>query len=250
MEKPLHQSLTDHICLYASFDRGYDADFSRGDRRATFNSNIVRYDPRAGRGGALIFSARDQGWTEDELVYTAQDNFPYRESAFDGTISLWLHGDPDADLSPEYPVDLFHISRHPADGSFYLDLTRPDDERYGAPRKLRLGMYGDNSKQDKLYGGQLVVVGELGWSDRRWHHVVATWENANSSRCSAALYIDGRRRGWLEGFPHRLTWDMSQLAIGIGQRYVGQIDELLVLDIALSPEQVRRLYGGEVPLPG
>jgi hypothetical protein len=237
--------LQKHTCLYASFDESIDADLSRGDPKAAMNADVVRLEPQSGRfGGALVFNARDHGWEEDEFLYSAKDNFPYGEDSFDGTISLWLNGDPDMDLSPQYPVDPFHISRHAADASFYLDLTRPNDWRYGSPRKLRFGVYNDSPEQNMFVGGQLIVAGELGWYDRKWHHVVATWRSANSGQPdgSAALYIDGRLRGTMQAYEHRLTWNVGDMVIALGQRYVGKIDELLIAERALSAKQVDSLF--------
>jgi hypothetical protein len=245
MSKDLAEYLREHICVYASFDRMIDADFSRGDRTATYHPEVVRHDSTGGRyGGALVFNAKDHGWVEDEFFYAAKDNFPYSAEPFSGTVSLWLNGDPDADLSDEYPVDPFHISHHSADGSFYLDLTRPNDERYGSPRKLRFGIYGDSPAQDRYVGGQLIVVSELGWKSGDWHHLVATWRNVNTGRndAAAALYIDGVRRGWMEGYAHQLTWNVEKLTIGLGQRYVGKIDELLILDVEFSGDEVEAIY--------
>lgn len=245
MSKELTGYLREHTCLYASFDQTMNADFSRGDGKATYRPEVVRHDLEGRRfGGALVFSARDHGWAKDEFFYAAKDNFSYRSEPFAGTVSLWLNGDPDADLSEAYPVDPFHIGRHAADGSFYLDLTRPNDERYGSPRKLRLGIYGDSPARERHMGGQIIVVGELGWKAGDWHHVVATWRNVNTGRNdgAAALYIDGVRRGWMGGYTHRLTWNVEQLTIGLSQRYVGKIDELLILDVALSAEEVGGLY--------
>ena len=72
----------------------------------------------------------------------------------------------------------------------------------------------------------------------------ATWRNANSGLAngSAALYVDGRLRGTMEGYEHRLTWNLDDLVIGLGQRYVGKIDELLITDAAMSSEQASSLY--------
>ncbi len=143
--------LRDHICLYASFDTSVDADISRGHGQATLNADVVCRDPDGGRhGGSLVFSAATHGWAEDELTFPAPGNFPYDQHGFSGTISLWLSTDPDADLSDDVPVDPFHISRHPSDASFYLDLTRPHDDRYGSPRKLRFGFYNDSLEQNRL----------------------------------------------------------------------------------------------------
>ena len=238
-----------HTCLYASFDRSVDADLSRGHGSATYQPSVVQCDSTAGRyGGALRFSAAQHGWAEDEFTFPAAGNFPYSKQAFSGTISLWLSGDPDEDLFPECPVDPFHISRRPADGSFYLDLTRPNDDRYGSPRKLRFGIYNDSPANDRFSGGQLIVVGELNWKRDEWHHLVATWHNANSGEKNglAEVYIDGVRRGWMEGYEHKVTWNIEELTIGLGQRYAGKIDEVLILDAALETSQVEELYG----LPG
>ena len=249
MPSPLVDLLPRHTCLYASFARTPDADFSRGDGRATYQPSVVRCDPDAGRhGGALLLNAADYGWDEDEFSYAALDNFPYATESFSGTVSLWLSGDPDQDLLPEYPVDPFHISRRAADASFYLDLTRPNDERYGSPRKLRFGLYNDSPANDRFVAGQLIVVGELNWKRGAWHHLVATWRNANSGRADglAEVYIDGVRRGWMEGYEHKLTWNPEEMTIGLGQRYTGKIDEVLILDTALDTAQVEELH----QLPG
>ena len=93
-------------------------------------------------------------------------------------------------------------------------------------------------------GGNLIVASELGWNDGGWHHIVATWKNANSGNndASAALYIDGQLRGTMQGYAHRLTWNINEMNIGLGQRYVGRIDEFLILDTALTAENTIKLH--------
>jgi hypothetical protein len=251
MATGLGATLREHVCFYASFDRTLDADISRGEGAATVNAAVARHDPQGGRsGGGVIFSARDHGWAEDELTYVASGNFPYQVDRWSGTVALWLRCDPDADLAPAYPVDPFHISRHAADGSFYLDLTRPNDDRYGSPRKLRLGLYNDSPARDRFVGGQLIVVGDLNWRADTWHHVVATWHNVNSGQAdgAAALYIDGVLRGWMAGYRHQVTWDLAALRFGLGQRYAGALDELLILDRALAAAEVAALHRLPGPL--
>jgi hypothetical protein len=250
MSESLAKLLQQHTCLYASFNSSIDADVARGDGTATMNSDVARLDPTAGRfGGGLVFSAQDHGWAEDEFTFAARDNSPYRTTEFEGTVSMWLRGDPDADLNDQFPVDPFHISRHPADGSFYLDLTRPNDWRYGSPRKLRFGLYGDSPAQDMFVGGELLVVGDLGWNDGEWHHLVATFGNVNSGRedGSASLYIDGALRATMDGYAHQLSWETESMKIGLGQRYAGAIDEFLILDTRLHAESVAELYGRDEP---
>jgi hypothetical protein len=241
----LGTGLREHICLYAAFDRGLDADVARGDGRARVNSRCVRHEPAGGRfGGALWFEAHEPP-EEDEFTFAAAENFPYAASAFDGTISMWMSLNPDEDLDPPTMVDPFHVSRTASDASYYLDLTRLNDPRYGSPRKLRLGMYPDNPGKE-LENGQLILVGELHWQRGEWHHVCATWRNSNGGErdTSAHVYIDGRLRGWAEGFTHRFTWDdMGPMTIALGQRYAGGIDDLLILDRALPADEVAALYG-------
>lgn len=241
----------EHTLLYASFDDGPNADVARGDADASVKQLVVEHVPDAGRfGGAMRFFARDNAWDEDELTFAAKDNFPYSPDGFEGTIAMWLQGDPDADLHPDFPVDPFHISRHAADASFYLDLTKPNDWRYGSPRKLRFGFYNDSPANDMFQNGHLLVVGELNWNDGKWHHVVATWKNANSGEPNgeAAVYIDGKPRATMANYRHQLSWDLDQLTIGLGQRYVGLIDELVILDQALTTEQVAAWHQADVPI--
>ena len=109
--------------------------------------------------------------------------------------------------------------------------------------------YGDSPAQNMFEGGWLLVAGELGWNDREWHQVVATFQNANSGSedGQAVLYIDGRPRATMAGYRHNLTWDPDAVSIGLGQRYVGSIDELLILDAALSAGAVESLFNSNQP---
>ena len=61
-----------------------------------------------------------------------------------------------------------------------------------------------------------------------------TWRNANSGKGDgvAEVYVDGVRRGWMEGYAHRVTWDVEDMTIGLGQRYSGRVEELCGLDRA------------------
>ena len=90
----------------------------------------------------------------------------------------------------------------------------------------------------------LCVVGDLGWRSQQWHHVVATWRNANSWRADGAaeVWIDGVRPGWTEGYEHRVAWDVGAITIALGQRFQGRFDEVLILDTMLGEDQIGALY--------
>ena len=79
-----------------------------------------------------------------------------------------------------------------------------------------------------------------GWRRDAWHHVAATWCNVNSGQADsvATLSVDGVRRGWREGFRPQVTWEIETLRIGLGQRYAGGLDELLILDRDLAAAEV------------
>ena len=86
-------------------------------------------------------------------------------------------------------------------------------------------------------------------ADGLWHHVVGTFQNANSGAddARAALYVDGHLRATMAGYQHTLTWDIESLGSGLGQRYVGASDDLLILDRALSAEAVADLFRSDQP---
>ena len=66
-----------HTCFYASYNDGPDADVCRGAGSASLQDSVVRWSGHSGRsGGALVFTAADYGWDEDECSYAAAGNFP------------------------------------------------------------------------------------------------------------------------------------------------------------------------------
>ena len=52
----------------------------------------------------------------------------------------------------------------------------------------------------------------------------------------------------MEEYEHSLTLDVDDGTIGLGQRYVGAIDELLILDTALAVDDVVRLHALNEPV--
>src|SRR5262249_579676 len=112
---------------------------------------------------------------------------------------------------------------------------------------LRFGYYNDSPEQNMFVGGHLIVAGELDWHDGHWHHVVATWRNANSGQAdgAAALYVDGPPPRTLHFYPHPPTSKLPAVMIRPVHRFVGSIDDLLILDVALSAEQVQALFQPE-----
>ena len=84
-------------------------------------------------------------------------------------------------------------------------------------------------------------------------HKAATFRQVNSGSAdgSAAVYVDGRRRAWSEGYEHSVSWppaELEKMTIGLGQRYAGKMNELLILDRALNDDEIRQIAQLQGPL--
>ena len=108
-------TLTEALTLHATFDKGLDADYSRGDKtcfdlqgkkvtKAALNDE-VRLAPDAGRfGGALHFTKKNQL----RPAFKNASVLGYNDKAWSGSIAVWLRLNPDKDLEPGYcdPVQI------------------------------------------------------------------------------------------------------------------------------------------------
>ena len=103
--QPLRQALT----LHASFDRGLDADFSRGDPKIKFAGvpkgqpagpgEFITIVPGAGRfGGAMHVTKKNP----IRPYYAGPGAINYNSADWSGSVSVWLRLTPDEDLEPGY----------------------------------------------------------------------------------------------------------------------------------------------------
>ena len=110
------RSLSRALTLHASFDKGLDADFARGDKTCYVQqgkklvhgrspNEDVKLAADAGRfGGALHFTKKN----------TYRPSFKdagvlgYNDKSWNATVSVWLRLNPDKDLEPGYcdPVQI------------------------------------------------------------------------------------------------------------------------------------------------
>ena len=85
------------------------------------------------------------------------------------------------------------------------------------------------------------------WYRRKVDLPGGSWTDAtlvlNGARFCPSVYVDGTKRAWMSGYTHRVTWELDALTIGLGQRYTGEMEDLLVVDRALSDSEVAALYG-------
>ena len=112
----------------------------------------------------------------------------------------------------------------------------------------------------RISGGGGNVQGNTNITDGEWHHVAAAViENASASSGDVTFYVDGRD-DTLET-TNAISWDIvpnATLDVTIGMRptrpdryFIGNIDEVLLYEKTLTPEEVLQIIegGGAEPYP-
>ena len=249
---PLAEALT----LHASFDRGADADFARGDKliytspasdshddaTAGIGNPDVELVPGGRFGGALRFTKKNT----HNIFFKAEGHVAYTAKGWGGSASFWLSLTPGQDLEPGYCDPLQITDTRYNDAAVWVDFTK------GNPRQFRLGAFGDleawNPKnlepdQNPAFHDRLVVVDEPPFERGRWTHVVITYSGLGSEQGGTAkLYLDGELQGITPGIAEAFTWDLSMAQIRIGVNYAGMYDELALFDRPLTDDEVKALH--------
>lgn len=258
-EKDLKSSLVFH----ASWDNSLDADFAKGDPKI-YTAETVKHEKQTqganadqvslvanGRfGGAAQFNFADN--SDPVEMYRGKDNMGYKAEDFDVTISFWMQTDQ-ANLPPEY-IDPFQVyDRDWNDGAIWVDF--PKNPPAPAHRQFRLAVPSDAShwNPDNTHINAMprerqpmTIVENHPFQDGQWHHIAMVLENLNSSDgiSQARLYIDGELQGLFEK-DIRITWNEDNVAMMVGIKYVGLLDDLAVFDKALSRKELATLIGLE-----
>ncbi len=248
-EAALRAALTFH----ASFDHGFDADFSKGAKTClvktggelkTFNGNEeVRLAAGAGRfGGALHFPKK--GATRPQ--YPGPGVLGYNDQAWSATVSVWLRLTPDEDLEPGYCDPVQIVGDDSKKGFIFLEWSKDETPRffrYAVRPLYHIWNPTDVSWADIPFEKRpMVQVARAPFSREKWTHAVFTLDKINAAGASGSLYLDARRQGTIEGWDLRLGWDPAQVALVLGAAYVGHLDDLAVFDKALSDPEVTALF--------
>lgn len=253
------EALRRALVFHASFDVGYDADFSKGDPVAYVKSGgglqplpgdneEVLLAPDAGRfGGALRFpkkgSLRPAYRGEGVLGYNAKD--------WSATVSLWLRTSPDEDLEPGYCDPIQVVGDDTKKGFVFLEWSKdhtPRYFRYAIRPLIELwdpeGLGWEVVSEAKR---PMVQLKQAPFSNQRWTHAVFTLERINAGKdvSGGTLYLDGRRQGRIENFDLTFGWDPAAVMLVLGAAYVGDIDEVSVFDRVLEADEVGRLFALE-----
>ena len=147
-----------------------------------------------------------------------------------GTLEFWGR-------LPEWDVkaDNGAISNTPSDNFIYLSAHN----RVGVQFR-----YGGTSNRGCKF---IAYEGSKQWADDSWHHIAATWHH-DGTTTHLKLYADGVEvasdtTSLLLGDNEAPTWVIGARRAGMAF-WKGLIDEVRILNRALSPEEIARDYAG------
>lgn len=243
------------LTLHASFDQGFDADFSRGDKACLIRQGKelvpasagpeLRLAPKAGRfGGALHFSKK--GAVRPQ--FAGPGVLGYNDRSWSATVSVWLRLTPDEDLEPGYCDPVQIVGDDGKKGFIFLEWSKDETPRFFrfAVRPLLHLWNPDNAAWDQIPAAKrpMVQLAKAPFSRQRWTHVAFTLDRLNdkAAKPSASLYLDGEAKGAIRDWDLTLGWDPAKVALVLGAAYVGHIDDLAVFDRALAPTEVKALF--------
>ena len=258
------QALRDALAFAATFDAGLDADFARGDGRlhrgpqwgpprrgepGLVESGAVTRERRGAlRGSALRFHRR----TDELLFFFGEQNAPWKERDWSGTVSFWLRAEPAGELADGFCDPVTITSKDWNDAGLFCEF-----EKRATFRHFRMGAYADlavwnpTSKPWEQLAYEEKSLAGVEADDHfggRYTHVAMVFERFNSGRSDgvARLFLDGRAAAELSPRTQTWSWKAADQRIILGLNYVGWLDELALFDRALSAGEIAALHA----LPG
>lgn len=123
--------------MHASFDQGFDADFSRGDKVCyarqgkevlpALPNEEVKVVSGAGRfGGALHFTKKGRFVPQ----FKGAEVLNYNDKNWSATVSIWLRLDPDKDLEPGYCDPVQIVANDSKKGFIFLEWSKDETPRF------------------------------------------------------------------------------------------------------------------------
>ena len=247
--------LSKALTLHASFDKGLDADYARGDKTCYLQqgAKLVPAKPNedvkpaadAGRfGGALYFPRK--GTTRPSFKDAGV--LGYNATSWSASVSVWLRIDPDRDLEPGYCDPIQIIGDDGKKGYIFLEWSKDEKPRLFryAVRPLLHIWNPKNQPWHEIPADKkpAVEVARAPFSREQWTHVVFTLENINDKAKPPVgrLYLNGKLQGSIEKWDLTFDWDPAKVLLVLGASYVGHMDDLAVFDRALTHQEVDVVY--------
>jgi hypothetical protein len=243
------------LTLHASFDKGLNADFCRGDATlyVTQAKNLV-----AAVANDDVKIAKGEGRFGDSLFFPKKGNtrplfkdagvLGYNDRNWRATVSVWLRLNPDRDLEPGYCDPVQIVGDDTKKGFIFLEWSKDETPRYFryAIRPLAHIWNPDNVQWDGIPFDKrpMVQVERAPFSRESWTHVVFTLENVNDKtrKPVGKLFMNGEVKGAIENWDLTLGWDPAKVMLVLGAAYVGHMDDLAVFNRALTDAEVKQLF--------
>ena len=246
----LKQALTFH----ASFDKGLDADFSRGDKAALARTKQGTVPLAANEELKLVPDGRFGGGLHFTKKGSTQPRFKgagvlgYNATNWSASVSVWLRLDPDKDLAPGYCDPVQIVGDDMKKGFIFLEWSKDE-----TPREFRFAIRPlveiwnpNNLDWAKMTDAQRPAVNlpRAPFSREAWTHAVFTMENINdkAKKPVGRLYLNGQLMGSIENWNLTLGWNPDAVALVLGASYVGHLDDLAVFNRALTAAEVTQLF--------
>jgi len=247
----LKQALTFH----ASFDKGFDADFSRGEKGALARTKQGTVPLAANEELKLVPGGRFGGGLHFTKKGSTQPRFKgagvlgYNDKNWSASVSVWLRLDPDKDLEPGYCDPVQIVGDDTKKGFIFMEWSKDD-----APRHFRFAIrpkieLWNPSGLDwaKMTDAQRPAVNlrRAPFSREAWTHAVFTMANINDKarKPVGRLYLNGKLMGSIENWDLTLGWNPDAVQLVLGASYVGHLDELAVFNRVLTEAEVKVLNG-------
>jgi hypothetical protein len=248
-------ALQSALTFHASFDQGFDADFSRGEKGAlartkqgtvplTANEEL-KLVPGGRFGGGLHFTKK--GSTQPR--FKGAGVLGYNDQSWSASVSVWLRLDPDKDLEPGYCDPLQIVGDDTKKGFIFLEWSKdetPREFRFAVRPKIEL-WNPTGLDWAKMTDAQRPAVNlrKAPFSRDQWTHAVFTLENLNDKarKPLGKLYLNGQLMGKIENWNLTLGWNPDAVQLVLGASYVGHLDDLAVFNRALTDAEVKTLSG-------
>ncbi len=182
-----------HTLFLVHFNRGFAADYTRGNGKPLTRDN---------RGGARLVAGKfgralSIPWNAFGIAYASEKNIDPRR----GTVEFWVRRElPDlaADELAKTDLPFFAVG---------CDQTGLGIYRSRYNQVVAVVAEGYRAKSQLLFSNQ----GENSVSDGKWHHLAVTWDEEHM-----ALFRDGRRKAATEKpvYPTVSTWLRDSITIG------------------------------------
>ena len=249
-------SLKQALTFHASFDKGFDADFSRGDKAALSRTKQgtvplvaneeLKLVPDGGRfGGGLHFTKK--GSTQPRFKDAGVLN--YNATNWSASVSVWLKLDPDKDLEPGYCDPVQIVGDDTKKGFIFMEWSKDD-----APRHFRFAIRpkielwnptGLDWAQMTDAQRPAVNLPRAPFSREAWTHAVFSFANLNdkTKKPVGKLWLNAKLMGTIENWDLTLGWNSDAVQLVLGAAYVGHLDDLAVFNRALTDAEVTLLHG-------